>query len=194
MNNNQSVLFTTNHNNVFGSQVPDEAGIYNVVVSPESIAKNSNNGNPMASMDYVVMDGTQKGKHIYDRLVWTNTSQENHDLSIKRFNTVMMAAGFQDGIDIHTIPEFVQKMLRQRLAVETEWQKSDYNDNTYLVVTHYRMLQAGGSQPNGQKRPQSNGNQSSNGFGNTANQSNNQQSFNNNNGAPIDIDNDQLPF
>lgn len=193
MNNNQPVLFTTNHNNVFGSQVPDEAGIYNVVVSPESIAKNSNNGNPMASMDYVVMDGTQKGKHIYDRLVWTNTSQENHDLSIKRFNTVMMAAGFQDGIDIHTIPEFVQKMLRQRLAVETEWQKSEYNGNTYLVVTRYRMLQANGSQPNGQKRPQNNNNQTNNGFG-TANQANNKQPFNNNNGAPIDIDNDQLPF
>ncbi|QDR72940.1 DUF669 domain-containing protein [Limosilactobacillus reuteri] len=193
MNNNQPVLFTTNHNNVFGSQVPDEAGIYNVVVSPESIAKNSNNGNPMASMDYVVMDGTQKGKHIYDRLVWTNTSQENHDLSIKRFNTVMMAAGFQDGIDIHTIPEFVQKMLRQRLAVETEWQKSEYNGNTYLVVTRYRMLQANGSQPNGQKRPQNNNNQTNNGFG-TANQANNKQLFNNNNGAPIDIDNDQLPF
>ena len=193
MNNNQPVLFTTNHNNVFGSQVPDEAGIYNVVVSPESIAKNSNNGNPMASMDYVVMDGTQKGKHIYDRLVWTNTSQENHDLTNKRFNTVMMAAGFQDGIDIHTIPEFVQKMLRQRLAVETEWQKSDYNGNTYLVVTRYRMLQADGSQPNGQKRPQNNSNQTNNGFG-TANQTNGKQPFNNNNGAPIEIDNDQLPF
>ncbi|PWT67670.1 hypothetical protein DKZ26_13850, partial [Limosilactobacillus reuteri] len=76
----------------------------------------------------------------------------------------------------------------------TEWQKSDYNGNTYLVVTHYRMLQAGGSQPNGQKRPQNNSNQTNNGF-NTANQANNKQPFNNNNnGAPIDIDNDQLPF
>ena len=56
------------------------------------------------------------------------------------------------------------------------------------------MLQADGSQPNGQKRPQNNNNQANNGF-NTANQANNKQPFNNNNnGAPIDIDNDQLPF
>ena len=87
MNNNQQPLFVTNHNNTFGSQVPEEAGIYNIYVSPQSKAGNSKNGNPMASMDYIVLDGTQKGKHIFDRLVWTNNTQENHDLSVKRFNT-----------------------------------------------------------------------------------------------------------
>ncbi len=192
--NNQQPLFVTNRNNTFGSQVPDEAGIYNVYVSPQSEARNSKNGNPMASMDYIVLDGTQKGKHIFDRLVWSNNSQENHDLSIKRFNTPLIAAGYQDNEPIYSIPDFVQKMANQKLAVETEWQKSDYNGNTYLVVTRYRMLQADGSQPNGQKRPQNNNNQANNGF-NTANQANNKQPFNNNNnGAPIDIDNDQLPF
>ena len=192
--NNQQPLFVTNRNNTFGSQVPDEAGIYNVYVSPQSEARNSKNGNPMASMDYIVLDGTQKGKHIFDRLVWSNNSQENHDLSIKRFNTPLIAAGYQDNEPIYSIPDFVQKMANQKLAVETEWQKSDYNGNTYLVVTRYRMLQADGSQPNGQKRPQNNNNQANNGF-NTANQANNKQPFNNNNnGAPIDIDNAQLPF
>ena len=63
---NQPVLFITNHRNVFGSQVPDEAGIYNVSVSPQSIAKNSSNNNPMASMNYVVLDGTQKGIFLTD--------------------------------------------------------------------------------------------------------------------------------
>ena len=173
--------------------MPDEAGIYNVYVSPQSEARNSKNGNPMASMDYIVLDGVQKGKHIFDRLVWSNNSQENHDLSIKRFNTPLIAAGYQDNEPVYSIPDFVQKMVNQKLAVETEWQKSDYNGNTYLVVTRYRMLQADGSQPNGQKRPQNNSNQANNGF-NTANQANNKQPFNNNNGAPIDIDNDQLPF
>lgn len=196
--NNQPVLFTTNHNNVFGSQVPDEAGIYNVYVSPQSKAGNSKNGNPMASMDYIVLDGTQKGKHIYDRLVWTNNTQENHDLSVKRFNTVMMVAGFQDGIDIHSIPEFVQQMVNQRFAVETEWEKSDYNGNNYLVVKSYRPTQANGSQPNGQKRPQANGeqNNSNNGFSNNGGFGNTQSQAPNSNGAgaPIDIDNDQLPF
>ena len=147
----------------------------------------------MASMDYIVLDGTQKGKHIFDRLVWSNNSQENHDLSIKRFNTPLIAAGYQDNEPIYSIPDFVQKMANQKLAVETEWQKSDYNGNTYLVVTRYRMLQADGSQPNGQKRPQNNSNQANNGFG-TANQTNGKQPFNNNNGTPIEIDNDQLPF
>lgn len=143
--NNQQPLFVTNHNNTFGSQVPDEAGIYNVYVSPQSEARNSKNGNPMASMDYIVLDGTQKGKHIFDRLVWSNSSQENHDLSIKRFNTPLIAAGYQDNEPVYSIPDFVQKMANQKLAIETEWQKSDYNGNTYLVVTRYRMLQADGS-------------------------------------------------
>lgn len=192
MNNNQQPLFVTNHNNTFGSQVPEEAGTYNIYVSAQSKAGNSKNGNPMASMDYIVLDGTQKGKHIFDRLVWTNNTQENHDLSVKRFNTPLIAAGYQDNEPIYSIPDFVQKMASQKLAVETEWQKSDYNGNTYLVVTRYRMLQADGSQPNGQKRPQNNSNQANDGFG-TASQANNKQPFNNN-GAPIDIDNDQLPF
>ena len=112
--NNQQPLFVTNHNNTFGSQVPDEAGIYNVYVSPQSKAGNSKNGNPMASMDYIVLDGTQKGKHIFDRLVWSNNSQENHDLSIKRFNTPLIAAGYQDNEPIYSIPDFVQKMANQK--------------------------------------------------------------------------------
>lgn len=189
---NQPVLFTTNHRNVFGSQVPDEAGIYNVSVSPQSIAKNSSNNNPMASMNYVVLDGTQKGKHIFDRLTWTANTQENHDLSVKRFNTVMMAAGFQDGVAVHSIPEFVQQMTNQRFAVETEWQRSD-NGNYYLNVKSYQQLLANGSQPNGIKRPQNNN--QSNKFGNSNYNSNQQQAQPyGGNGAPIDIDDSQLPF
>lgn len=186
---NNQILFTTNHNNVFGSSVPDESGIYNVVVSPESVAKNSSNGNPMASMKYTVLDGTQKGKTIFDRLVWSNASQEAQDMSIKRFNTAMIAAGCQDGVAVHSIPEFVQMMNNQRFAVETEWKKSDYNGNYYLTVTRYRQLLANGSQPDGKKRPASNNN--------GASQSNVQQSqqapFNQGNGAPQISDND-LPF
>ena len=203
MNNNQ-ILFTTNHNNVFGSSVPDESGIYNVAVSTESIAKNSNNGNPMASMKYIVLDGTQKGKAIFDRLVWSNSSQEAHDLSIKRFNTVLIASGCQDGVAIHSIPEFVQMMNNQRFAVETEWQKSDYNGNVYLTVTRYRQLLANGSQPDGKKRPASNS--STTGFtqNNNTPQShgNSQQGYNpqgqpspfgSNNNAP-EVSDDDLPF
>lgn len=202
---NNQVLFTTNHNNVFGSSVPDESGIYNVAVSAESIAKNSSNGNPMASMKYTVLDGTQKGKNIFDRLVWSTSSQEAHDLSIKRFNTVLMTAGCQDGIDIHSIPEFVQMLNNQRFAVETEWQKSDYNGNYYLTVTRYRQLLANGSQPDGKKRPANN--KGGNGSYQNTNapqpqgnyrQGNNPQGqpapFDQGNGAPDQVTDDDLPF
>lgn len=200
---NNQVLFTTNHNNVFGSSVPDESGIYNVVVSAESIAKNSKAGNPMASMKYTVLDGTQKGKNIFDRLVWSTSSQEAHDLSIKRFNTVLMAAGCQDGIDIHSIPEFVQMLNNQRFAVETEWQKSDYNGNYYLTVTRYRQLLANGSQPDGKKRPTSDNNgasQSNNApkaqgnFQQGNNPQGQQAPFNQGNSTPDQVTDADLPF
>ena len=82
------MLFTTDENNVFGKSLK-EAGTYNVRVT-NAEAKNSKSGNPMVEFNYEVLDGQYAGAPIrYDYAVW-NDDEDHFDLSVRRFNTIMM--------------------------------------------------------------------------------------------------------
>lgn len=192
-------LFTVNSNNVFG-KVVEEAGIYNVRVLPTTMLKTAKSGNPMVVMNYEVLDGKYMGGEIrYDNVVWIEGSKEDVDKSIRRFNTVMVAAGVPDGTPLNNLNDFVTGMIGKKLAIEVEWGEPNSNGDSYLTVRSYRALMKDGSKPNGVKRPQGNNNNSFNGGGFTTTPkqgrpANNQQPFNNNIQSPINLDNSDLPF
>lgn len=193
-------LFTVNSKNVFGKNV-EEAGIYNVRVLPTTVLKTSSTNKPMVVMNYEVLDGKYAGGEIrYDNLVWQEDSQESFNNSIKRFNTVMVAAGVPDGTPLNTLNDFVAGMIGKELAVEVEWGKPNRNGDSYLSVRSYRKFMQDGSKPNGIRRPQSNssnqdnrGGQANTGFNNAGQPQSNNYPQSNGNGAPT-IDDDQLPF
>lgn len=193
-------LFTVNSNNVFGKTV-EEAGIYNVRVLPSTQLKTSSAGNAMVVMNYEVLDGKYAGGPIrYDNVVWQDGSQDERNLSIKRFNTIMVAAGVPDGTPLNTLNDFVAGMIGKELAVEVEWGEPNRNGDSYLSVRSYRKFMQDGSKPNGIRRPQSNssnqdnrGGQANTGFNNAGQPQSNNYPQSNGNGAPT-IDDDQLPF
>lgn len=192
-------LFTVDSKNVFG-KVVEEAGIYNVRVLPSTVLKKSKSGNAMVVMNYEVLDGKYAGGEIrYDNVTWLEGNQENVDKSVRRFNTIMVAADVPDGTPLNSLSDFVNGMIGKLLAIEVEWGEPNSNGDSYLTVRSYRKLMKDGSKPNGVKRPQNNGNSSFVGsrFANNQMETqsrNPQQPSINGDDAPIDIDNDQLPF
>lgn len=192
-------LFTVDSKNVFG-KVVEEAGIYNVRVLPSTTLKTSKSGNAMVVMNYEVLDGKYAGGEIrYDNVTWIEGNQENVDKSVRRFNTIMVAAEVPDGTPLNSLGDFVTGMIGKKLAVEVEWGEPNNNGDSYLTVRSYRKLMKDGSKPNGIKRPQNNNNSSLAGSGFTNNQKrtqqvNPQQPFISGNDAPIDLEDSNLPF
>lgn len=156
------MLFTTDENNVFGKSLK-EAGTYNVRVT-SAVAKNSKNGNPMIEFNYEVLDGQYAGAPIrYDYAVW-NDDEDHFDLSVRRFNTIMIASGIPSGKAVENLPQVASVMNGRKLAVSVDWEESQ-NGNWYLRVKGYHKLLQEGSQPNGKKRPESGQNERQSNFG-----------------------------
>lgn len=162
------MLFTTDENNVFGKSLK-EAGTYNVRVT-NAEAKNSKSGNPMVEFNYEVLDGQYAGAPIrFDYAVW-NDDEDHFDLSVRRFNTIMIAAGIPSGKAVENLPQVASVMNGRKLAVSVDWEESQ-NGNWYLRVKSYHKLLQEGSQPNGKTRPESGQNKRQSNFGNSRNQS-----------------------
>lgn len=144
-------LFTVDPNNVFGNYL-DEAGSYNVKVLPSSSLGQSNNGNPMVTLELEVTDGVKRGAMAPRyRLTWDDSSQEKEDLSVKRFNTILVNSKVPAGTQVDNLQVFVNGMIGREFSITTAWEK--YNGKYYLNVENTGELLAGGSQPNGQTRP-----------------------------------------
>ena len=156
------MLFTTDENNVFGKSLK-EAGTYNVRVT-SAVAKNSKSGNPMIEFNYEVLDGQYAGAPIrYDYAVW-NDDEDHFDLSVRRFNTIMIASGIPSGKAVENLPQVASVMNGRKLAVSVDWEQSQ-NGNWYLRVKSYHKLLQEGSQPNGKTRPESSQNSRQSNFG-----------------------------
>ena len=87
------MLFKVDHNNIMGVTV-EEAGTYNVTVLPTSqVTQSKSSGNDMMVLNYEVADGKYKGGQIrYHYLVWNGDTPQSIDQSIRRFNTLAVAA------------------------------------------------------------------------------------------------------
>ncbi len=189
-------LFKVDHNNLMGKMV-EEAGQYNVRILPSSILKPTRSGKEMLVLNYEVEDGTYAGGLIrYDNVVWDDTDAERKQMSVKKFNTILVACGAPDGYEPKSIQDILTLILNRHISVTVDWEKSDYNSKYYLVVKNYGRPLETESKPNGKKRPQDDSQQNNTGFGNNSGFGNLQPQAPNNNGsgAPIDIDSDQLPF
>lgn len=163
-------LFTTDSNNIFGKTLK-EAGTYNVrVVS--AVAKNSqSSGKPMVEFNYEVLDGEYAGAPIrYDYAVWSDDTPEHFEMSVRRFNTIMIASDIPSGKVVENVPQIASVMLNRKLAVTVDWEQAQ-NGNWYLRVKGYHKLLQEGSQPNGKTRPESSQNERQSNFGNNRNQS-----------------------
>lgn len=163
-------LFTTDSNNIFGKTLK-EAGTYNVrVVS--AVAKNSqSSGKPMVEFNYEVLDGEYAGAPIrYDYAVWSDDTPEHFEMSVRRFNTIMIASDIPSGKAVENVPQIASVMLNRKLAVTVDWEQAQ-NGNWYLRVKGYHKLLQEGSQPNGKIRPESSQNERQSNFGNNRNQS-----------------------
>lgn len=174
-------LFNVDSNNTFGGIFVEEAGHYNVKVLPSSkYAKTKKTGNEMLTLDYEVLDGMYAGGQIrFNNVVW---ELDNIERSIKRFNTLLVAAGVEDGTPINSIEDILRGIIGKTLNVTTEWQHSDYSGKWNLNVKGYNKLDHEGSKPNGEKRPDDSQAQNNNGGGFQSK------------GNEIDITDDNLPF
>ena len=145
-------LFTVDSNNTFGKSV-QEAGRYNVKVLDSSKYTNAkNSGNEMLVLDYEVLDGAYAGGRVlYDNFVW---NPDNVEQSEKRFNTLLVAAGVNDGTVINSVKDILRGIINKQLNINTEWKQSDFNGKWNLNVKGYDKLDSEGSKPNGEKRPQ----------------------------------------
>ncbi|WP_203663755.1 DUF669 domain-containing protein [Lacticaseibacillus sp. 53-4] len=142
-------LFTVNSNNVFGAGV-SEAGTYNVFVSAATVHQ-SKAGNAYISADFQVLDGKYKGGEVrYQNITW---DENNREVSEKRFNTIAVAIGAQDGVVIESIQQFAQAILGKKLSVDVDWGEPNEKGNVYLEVKGYHKLSTEGSKPNGVRRP-----------------------------------------
>lgn len=163
------MLFTTDENNVFGKSLK-EAGTYNVRVTSAVATNSKSSGNPMIEFTYEVLDGQYAGAPIrYDYAVW-NDDEDHFDLSVRRFNTIMIASGIPSGKTVENLPQLASVMNGRKLAVSVDWEQSQ-NGNWYLRVKSYHKLLQEGSQPNGKTRPESSQNSHKSNFGNNRNQS-----------------------
>lgn len=189
--------FTTDENNVFGQSV-QEAGTYNVKILPQSEVKTSSNGNEMAVFDYEVVDGVYAGGQVrYDNMVWKDDTQEAAERSQKNFNNMAVAAGAKSGVSFTSIQQFVQTLVGKTINIKVEWETSNYNGKTNLVVKAKNKVDQEGSKPNGITRDQvANGSkQQTNAspfVGNQQAQQGDLNPFGGNGG--VDINPDDLPF
>ena len=165
-------LFTTDENNVFGKSLK-EAGTYNVCVTSAVATNSKSSGNPMIEFTYEVLDGQYAGAPIrYDYAVW-NDDEDHFDLSVRRFNTIMIASGIPSGKAVENLPQLASVMNGRKLAVSVDWEQSQ-NGNWYLRVKSYHKLLQEGSQPNGKTRPESSQNSRQSNFsGNNSQRSTN---------------------
>ncbi|MDI6667084.1 DUF669 domain-containing protein [Leuconostoc falkenbergense] len=177
-------LFTVDSNNTFGKSV-QEAGRYNVKVLDSSKYTNAkSSGNEMLVLDYEVLDGAYAGGRVlYDNFVW---NPDNVEQSEKRFNTLLVAAGVNDGTVINSVKDILRGIINKQLNINTEWQQSDFNGKWNLNVKGYDKLDSEGSKSNGEKRPQD-------GSQPATNQTNNNP-FAASGNTGIDISDDDLPF
>lgn len=183
--------FKVDSNNVLGGGFVDEAGTYNVKVLDTTEVTTTKGGKPMITVNYEVVDGAQQGRQVrYDNLVWSEDNQEAMERSIRRFNTMAIAVGAKDGAEIKSIDAFRQGLIGKQLNIAVDWTKNEYSGKYNLTVKSHRVVDPEGSKPNGNKRPDSNQQQSS-GFGQSANQPQQSNPFVN---QPVDIDDSQLPF
>lgn len=186
-------LFKVDSTNVLGKFV-QEAGSYNVKVLATSEFKTSKKGDPMAMFNYEVLDGKYAGASInYDNMVWKDDTTENVEKSIRRFNTILVSAGLDDGIEINSINDVVRGMINKKLNITVDWQFNDFNGSYRLGVKGYSKIDSEGSKPNGKTRPELNNNNVKKGY--NASRLNQQPktpfaSANN----EINISDDDLPF
>lgn len=166
------VNFTVDYNNTFGKAV-EEAGSYNVKIAESSTAKTTKKGQEMAVLDYEVLDGKYAGAVIrYDNILWNDNTEETLKLSAKRFNTLMKAAGIEDGTQINsTMSAIVKGLVGKELNITVDWEQNDYNGKWNLSVKTQQPLKEQ-SKPNGKFRPTGNNESSAtkasaNPFGNT---------------------------
>jgi len=144
-------LFVVDSQNVFGKSV-GEAGSYNVkILSDSEYKRTKEQQKDMAVLNYEVVDGKYAGgKVLYDNMVWEN---DNVELSVKRFNTVLAAIGVPDGTKIESIQQLVQALKGKQLNITVDWEQSDFNGRWNLKVKGYHKIDQEGSKPNGVERP-----------------------------------------
>lgn len=187
-------LFTTDSNNVMGMGV-QEAGSYNVQIVKAEAGK-ANSGRAKLTLDYQVLDGKYQGGEIrYQTMTWVDDDEESRALSVRRFNTFVVALGVGDGIPVESIPQLAKSVLNKKLTVDVDWGKPNQNGRIYLEVRGYHLLDEDGSKPNGVKRPESSAKGGSSkkpsGFGGSKPAASDPFA---NTGDAVDISDDMLPF
>lgn len=183
-------LFTVDSGNVFGTGVA-EAGTYNVKIVKAMVNKSSK-GNQYVSIDYQVLDGAYAGGQIrYQNVTWSVGDLDN---SIKRFNTIAVAVGAQDGVEINSVTQFANAIKDKQLTIDVDWAEPNTNGKIYLEVRGYHKLSQDPSKPNGVKRPDTHAGIPNAGIANSSAASTRSNDPFANSSQSIDISDDDLPF
>lgn len=160
---------TVDENNTLGKRV-EEAGSYNVRVLPTSELKMSSTGKEMLTLNYEVLDGKYAGGEIrYDNVVWDDTTKEKEEASIKRFNTLMVAAGVPNGSNIATLAMMIKALTTKynTMNITVGWEGPNKKGYYDLSVQSHQITNSEGSKPNGVMQPPAE-TVGSNSFGNSA--------------------------
>ncbi|KRL81778.1 DUF669 domain-containing protein [Ligilactobacillus equi] len=149
------MLFKVDSTNTFGEFVAvEEAGSYNVRISNAEL-KTSHAGNSMLVVDYEVTDGKYQGGTIrFDHIVWSDYNEEALNLSIKRFNTLLVATGVNDGTEINSLDAVARGLVGRELGITVDWDTEPNNKGRYNLRVKARFAKmASGSKPNGKREP-----------------------------------------
>lgn len=157
------------------SNFVEEAGFYNVKIVDAHFKANSK-GNDMITFDVSVLDGEYQGAVIkYNNMSWNEDDSDKKASSIKRFNSLAIALGAKKDATL-TIEQIATNMIDHNINVYVDWEKPNNKGQSYLKTRSYFPVDEEGSKPNGKKNP-------------TLNDPSLPD-----NGAPIDIKDDDLPF
>lgn len=155
--------FTVDHNNVLGRRV-EEAGTYNVRLLPTSELRTSSTGKEMLVLNYEVLDGKYAGGTIrFDNVVYDDTTPEKEEASIKRLNTLLIAAGVPAGTKIDTLAILLQGLKKyNKMNITVAWSDEPNSKGYYnLNVISHNPTDSDGSKPNGVFAPTQKQNNSS---------------------------------
>jgi hypothetical protein len=160
-----------------GNFDPITPGEYEVVISEVQVTTSSSQ-NPMIKAVLVIrsdVDQEFANRKIFDNLAVT-------EAAMFKFHNLSSALGFEDGHEFDTLEEFAQSILYSTVRVKTK--QEEYNGNVNAKVVTYKPSEEGAASPESVVNASTYGGRSSR----TAS-----DPFADD-GKPIDISDDDLPF
>jgi hypothetical protein len=137
---NETLSFEANFEDTeFGFKCPP-AGDYACAITNATYAPTKDGNGKLLTIEYTIIEGSQQGQKIYDRLCLVHEKPSTQKMSISRFNAVLKAIGVRGF-------KHQNELLNKTLRIKTRVAKSkDERYGDQAVIDEYIPMNAGGFQ------------------------------------------------